>query len=47
MDVTEPVIPLGGVDIIGTQGSFYVAVNGRLGEDPLRSMNLTSERGFE
>ncbi|CAF9939412.1 hypothetical protein IMSHALPRED_001337 [Imshaugia aleurites] len=47
VDVAEGEIPWGGVDKIGTVGSFYVSVNGRLGPDdgtdPLVLTNVTSE----
>ena len=42
MDVEPPVLPYGGVDGIGTSGSFYVSVNGRLDKGGLELPGLAN-----
>lgn len=46
MDVAEGEVPWGGVDNLGTVGSFYVSVGGPLnpdGTDPFVLTNITLE----
>lgn len=47
VDVPEGEVPFGGVDMIGSVGSFYVSVNGRMGDPEggtfLGLANLTLE----
>lgn len=47
MNVPESEMPWGGIDNVGTQGSFFVSVNGHLSEKVLGSTNLSSQMGFE
>lgn len=42
MDVAEPYVPYGGVDLVGSLRSFYVSVNGQIDPGGVGSLELDS-----